>query len=73
MGKLVEVPLIPNGSNIAVTKENLYKYIILLAHYKLNKIIEKPCEYFRAGISHLVDPELLSMFNQVRLVCFGIS
>ncbi len=72
-GKPVEVPLIPNGSHTAVTKDNLYKYIILLANYKLNKIIDKPCEYFRAGLCHLVDPELLAMFNQVLLIFCLIS
>jgi len=64
-GKLIEIPLISNGNNISVTKENVYNYIILLSNYKLNKIIEQASNYFSNGMSLLVDIETLSMFNQV--------
>jgi ubiquitin-protein ligase E3 C len=36
--------LIPNGSNIAVTKENRIQYIYLVANYKLNSQIKKQSE-----------------------------
>ncbi len=67
LGKPVEVPLIPNGDKIPVTKENIYKYIFLLSNYKLNTVIERQADYFRSGISNLVPLELLSMFNQDEL------
>lgn len=68
LGKLIEVPLIKNGQNTPVTKENLYQYLILLANYKLNMEIEKQSDHFRAGLLHLIPSDLLSMFNQVILI-----
>ena len=44
------IDLMPNGSNIAVTKENRIQYIYLVANYKLNVQIKKQSE---VGISSL--------------------
>lgn len=61
----MEIPLIPNGNTISVTKKNVYNYIILLSDYKLNQMIERASMYFSNGMSQLVDIETLSMFSQV--------
>ena len=41
---------------------------MLLADYKLNRSIEKPCDAFARGISYLFPIELFSILNQVLLL-----
>ncbi|KAJ6620089.1 HECT-domain-containing protein [Mycena sp. CBHHK59/15] len=61
------VDLIPNGSNIAVTKENRLQYIYLISHYRLSKQIKLQSEAFFEGLSEMIDPKWLKMFNQQEL------
>ncbi|KZT00431.1 HECT-domain-containing protein [Laetiporus sulphureus 93-53] len=61
------IELIPNGSNIAVTRENKLQYIYLVSHYRLNKQIKKQSEAFFEGLSDMIDPKWLRMFNQQEL------
>jgi len=42
----------------------------MVADYKLNIEIEKQSEYFKAGLSHLLSPDFLLMFNQVYIVLY---
>lgn len=53
------VELIPNGSNVAVTRENRLQYIYLVSHYRLNKQIKKQSEAFFEGLSDMIDPKWL--------------
>ncbi|KAI0926648.1 hypothetical protein AcV5_007383 [Taiwanofungus camphoratus] len=59
--------LIPNGSNIAVTRENKLQYIYLISHYRLSKQIKLQSEAFFEGLSEMIDPKWLRMFNQQEL------
>ncbi|KAI0632541.1 HECT-domain-containing protein [Trametes polyzona] len=61
------VDLIPNGSNIPVTRENRLQYIYLVAHYRLTKQIKKQSNAFFEGLSEIIDPKWLRMFNQQEL------
>ncbi|KAH8087159.1 HECT-domain-containing protein [Cristinia sonorae] len=60
-------PLIPNGENIAVTKENRLQYIYLVSHYRLNKQIRQQSDAFFDGLSEMIDAKWLRMFNQQEL------
>lgn len=53
------INLIPNGSNIAVTRENRLQYIQLVSHYRLNRQIRSQSEAFFDGLSEMVDPKWL--------------
>lgn len=61
------IDLIPNGSSVPVTNENRISYIYRVSDYRLNKQIERQCSAFFSGLSDLVDPKWLRMFNQVEL------
>ncbi|KAK3848260.1 MAG: hypothetical protein J3R72DRAFT_518935 [Linnemannia gamsii] len=67
MGQTVSKELIPNGTNIMVTRENRIRYIYLMAHYRLNTQIDRQCRAFFQGLSDLIDPKWLWMFNQQEL------
>ncbi|KAH7921617.1 HECT-domain-containing protein [Leucogyrophana mollusca] len=59
--------LIPNGNNVAVTRENRLQYIYLVSHYRLSKQIKLQSEAFFEGLSEMIDPKWLRMFNQQEL------
>jgi ubiquitin-protein ligase E3 C len=61
------VNLKPNGSNIPVTKENRLEYIYLVSHYRLTRQIKKQTDAFFEGLSEIIDPKWLRMFNQQEL------
>ncbi|KDR81292.1 hypothetical protein GALMADRAFT_1358489 [Galerina marginata CBS 339.88] len=61
------VELIPNGREIAVTRENRLRYIDLTARYRLNAQIKRKTEAFRRGLLQLIQPKWLKMFNQREL------
>ncbi|KAG0273284.1 hypothetical protein BGZ95_010907 [Linnemannia exigua] len=67
LGQTVSKELIPNGTNIMVTRENRIRYIYLMAHYRLNTQIDRQCRAFFQGLSDLIDPKWLWMFNQQEL------
>ncbi len=64
-GSMVVRDLVPGGSNIAVTDANRLSYIYHVAHYRLNLQIRSQCQAFLRGLSHLIKPSWLRMFNQV--------
>ncbi|CAG8686470.1 17039_t:CDS:2 [Acaulospora colombiana] len=61
------VNLKPNGGNIPVTKENRIEYIYLVSHYRLTRQIKKQTDAFFEGLSEIIDPKWLRMFNQQEL------
>ena len=58
-GEAKSVDLIPNGSNIPVTKENRLQYIHLVSHFKLTRQIKLQSEAFFEGLSQMIDPKWL--------------
>ncbi|KIJ54357.1 hypothetical protein M422DRAFT_25280 [Sphaerobolus stellatus SS14] len=69
------VNLIPNGDQISVTKENRLQYIYLVSHYRLSKQIKKQSDAFFEGLSDIINPRWLRMFNQqeVQILVGGIN
>ncbi|KAI1794750.1 HECT-domain-containing protein [Ganoderma leucocontextum] len=66
-GETRSIDLLPNGSNITVTRDNRLQYIYLIAHYRLTKQIKKQSAAFFEGLSEIIDPKWLRMFNQQEL------
>jgi ubiquitin-protein ligase E3 C len=58
-GVAKNVELIPNGSNIPVTRENKLQYIYLVSHFKLTKQIKLQSEAFFEGLSDMIDAKWL--------------
>lgn len=61
------VPLIPNGNNVKVTKENVLLYIIKMADFRLNKSLIRQIQNFHGGMSMIIAPHWMEMFNSVEL------
>ncbi|KAI9287664.1 hypothetical protein BC943DRAFT_342170 [Umbelopsis sp. AD052] len=61
------IDLIPNGRNVPVTNENRIRYIYLVANYRLNIQIGRQCKAFFRGLSTIIDPKWIRMFNQKEL------
>lgn len=53
------IDLIPNGSNIPVTRDNRLEYILRTAHFRLTKQIKRQSEAFFEGLSEMIDPKWL--------------
>ncbi|GMF47497.1 unnamed protein product [Phytophthora fragariaefolia] len=66
-GEQKEVEIIPGGGNVPVTNRNKTRYIHLVANYYLNTQIREQCAAFRMGLSDLIDPRWLQMFNEPEL------
>ncbi|KAH6892749.1 ubiquitin protein ligase [Coprinopsis sp. MPI-PUGE-AT-0042] len=75
LGTTQTIELIPNGTNIPVTKSNRLDYITLVSHYKLKKQIKKQSEAFFEGLSEMIDGRWLRMFNQqeVQILIGGVN
>ena len=67
MGVRDVVELVPNGKNVAVTNENKIRYIFLVANYRLNTQIRRQCNSFLQGLSEVILPKWLRIFNQQEL------
>ncbi|KXN82656.1 hypothetical protein AN958_02333 [Leucoagaricus sp. SymC.cos] len=69
------IDLIPNGSETPVTKENRLTYITLISHYRLSKQIKLQSNAFFEGLSEMIDPKWLRMFNQqeVHILLGGVN
>lgn len=67
-GVTKSIDLIPNGSNIPVTRENRLQYMYLVAHYKLTKQIKKQSTAFFEGLSEIIDPKWLRCASSIFLV-----
>ena len=68
-GSTKTVDLIPNGSNIAVTKENRLTYIYLVSHYRLSKQIKQQSDAFFEGLSQMIDQKWLR-YDFLFFLCF---
>ncbi|KAK4982762.1 ubiquitin-protein ligase (E3) [Elasticomyces elasticus] len=69
VGKSIAIDrdLIPNGSNIPVTNANRLLYIAHLARYRLSTQPYQQTHAFLRGLSSIVNPAWLAMFNQHEL------
>ncbi|KAJ7440766.1 HECT-domain-containing protein [Mycena galericulata] len=61
------IELLPGGAEIPVTKENRIKYIYLISHFRLSGQIKLQSEAFFQGMSEIIDPRWLKMFDQQEL------
>ncbi|KXL48997.1 MAG: hypothetical protein FE78DRAFT_86631 [Acidomyces sp. 'richmondensis'] len=65
--KILETELVPGGANIPVTAENRLIYINRMARYRLQDQSQKQTRAFLEGLSSIIQPSWLSMFNQSEL------
>jgi ubiquitin-protein ligase E3 C len=63
----LERELMPGGSQIAVTNENRLLYVSCVARHRLQKQPYRQTQAFLKGLSGIVNPSWLSMFNQSEL------
>lgn len=61
------VELIPNGSKTKVQKETVLYYIVKVSDYKLNRSLFKQVFNFHGGMSMIIAPHWMEMFNSVEL------
>ncbi|CCF56776.1 hypothetical protein KAFR_0B04800 [Kazachstania africana CBS 2517] len=61
------IELIPNGSHVKVTKRTLLQYILKIAEYKLDRTLFEPVYFFHRGVSSLIGPMWLELFNSIEL------
>ncbi|CDH13011.1 related to E3 ubiquitin-protein ligase HUL5 [Zygosaccharomyces bailii ISA1307] len=61
------VELVPHGSQLRVQKDNVLFYIVKVADYKLNQSLFKQVFNFHGGISMIIAPHWMEMFNSVEL------
>ena len=59
--------LVPNGTNIAVTNENRPLYVSYVARHRLQVQPFRQTQAFLKGLSEIINPTWLSMFNQSEL------
>ncbi|KAL6637123.1 hypothetical protein ACP70R_024695 [Stipagrostis hirtigluma subsp. patula] len=62
-GKRIIHELRPGGKNISVTNENKLHYVHAMADFKLNRQILPFANAFYRGLSDLISPSWLSLFN----------
>jgi hypothetical protein len=64
----------PNGSNIAVTDDNINEYLDLRLRHRLLDSIKPQLEHFLKGLYEIIPPTLLSVFDyqELELLSCGI-
>ena len=62
-GESVEVELIPNGKNIAVTDKNKRAYVEALVAWECGKAFEKQINAIRNGFFDIIPEEAVKVFN----------
>jgi len=65
--RTVERELVPGGSNQPVTNENRLLYISHMARWRLVRQAHRQTTSFLKGLSSIIEPSWLSMFNQSEL------
>ncbi|TKA74140.1 hypothetical protein B0A55_06828 [Friedmanniomyces simplex] len=65
--QVIERELVPNGANMPVTAENRLFYINRMSWYRLQGQSASQTSAFLKGLSSIVQPSWLSMFNQSEL------
>ncbi|KAF0717850.1 Aste57867_2050 [Aphanomyces stellatus] len=72
---MVEVDVIPNGRNIAVTQANVADYITCMTRYVLLDRVQAPLAALLQGVYDIVPPELLLVFDflELELLVCGLA
>ena len=65
--RVIERELVPGGANMAVTAQNALVYITQMSRYRLQGQSSAQTGAFLRGLSSIVQPSWLSMFNQTEL------
>ncbi|MCD7468874.1 E3 ubiquitin-protein ligase upl7 [Datura stramonium] len=63
LGKHIVIELKPGGKDISVTKENMLQYVHAMADFKLNRQILPFSNAFYRGLTDLISPSWLKLFN----------
>ena len=63
-GERREVDLVPNGSQVAVTDKNKFRYIYMVADFRLNKRIKTQTDAFIKGFHEVIPLQWLQIFNE---------
>ena len=63
-GERREVDLIPDGSQISVTNQNKFRYIYMVADFRLNRRIKQQTDAFIKGFHEIIPLNWLSIFNE---------
>ena len=67
VGETTETELIPGGKDILVTNDNVVRYLHAIGHYRLTTTTKDATDAFVAGLSDVVDPHWLRLFNSAEL------
>lgn len=59
------IELITQGHNVQVTKHNMLQYVLKVAEYKLDRSLFEPVAYFHQGLSSIITPIWIEMFNSI--------
>jgi ubiquitin-protein ligase E3 C len=63
-GEKKEVELFPGGADSAVTNGNKFRYIYMMADFRLNKRIKRQADAFVLGFHELIPLQWLRIFNE---------
>ncbi|KAJ8532779.1 hypothetical protein K7X08_015668 [Anisodus acutangulus] len=63
LGRHIVIELKPGGKDISVTKENMLHYVHAMADFKLNRQILPFSNAFYRGLTDLISPSWLKLFN----------
>lgn len=66
-GQTKEINLLPNGSEVKVNSMNKFRYIYMMADYRLNRRIRDQSEAFVAGFHECIPLKWLGNFNEREL------
>jgi len=68
-----EIDLIPGGRNVAVTRNNALRYVLLASWFHLSRQLDKPAAAFAAGLSEVFPLSWLRMFSpsEINLLISG--
>lgn len=66
-GSMESVDLIPGGSKVLVTKENIIRYIHLVAHRRLNIDTSLQSRAFLKGFQQMINPNWVRLFSPYEL------
>ena len=66
-GQTSEIDLLPNGSEVKVTNANKFRYIYMVADYRLNVRIKPQSDAFVNGFRECVPMNWLGIFNDREL------
>lgn len=63
-GESKDIDLIPNGSDTEVTDTNKFRYIYMVADYRLNRRIKRQSDAFVEGFHECISLQWLSIFEE---------